>query len=42
MKYWLGLIRDALNADGAGLKYQVQETEKISKMIAASPLTLKN
>jgi four helix bundle protein len=41
-KYWLGLLRDALNIDGADFKFLFQETEEISKMIAASLLTMKN
>jgi len=41
-KYWLGLLRDALNVDGVEIRSLFQETEEISKMIATSLLTLKN
>ena len=41
-KYWLALLRDALNIDGTEIKYLIQETEEIAKMIAASLLTMKN
>lgn len=41
-EYWLGLIRDALNISGGDLKYLLQENQEISRMIAASLLTLKN
>ena len=41
-KYWLGLLRDALNVNGDDTRLLLQETEEISRMIAASLLTLKN
>jgi len=40
--YWLGLLRDALNIDGTEINYLVKETEELSKIIAASLLTMKN
>jgi four helix bundle protein len=41
-EYWLGLLKDALNVDGDNFEYLKNETEQISKMIAASLLTMKN
>jgi four helix bundle protein len=41
-KYWLGLFRDALDIDGVETKYLLKETEELSRMIAASLLTMKN
>jgi four helix bundle protein len=41
-KYWLGLLRDALNVNGVEIKSLLQETDELSKMLAASLLTLKN
>ena len=40
--YWLGLLRDALDIDGSEIKYLAKETEELSKIIAASLLTMKN
>src|SRR4030042_6426025 len=40
--YWLGLLRDALDIDGREIKYLAKETEELSKIIAASLLTMKN
>ena len=40
--YWLGLLRDALNINGSEIEYLVKETEELSKIIAASLLTMKN
>jgi four helix bundle protein len=40
--YWLGLLRDALNMDGAEIQYLTKEAEELSKIIAASLLTMKN
>ncbi|MGD0794762.1 MAG: four helix bundle protein [Dehalococcoidales bacterium] len=40
--YWLGLMQDALNIDGTDLKYLLKETDELTKMIAASLITLKN
>jgi four helix bundle protein len=41
-EYWLGLLRDSLNIDGSEIKYLIKETEEISRMLAASLLTMKN
>jgi four helix bundle protein len=41
-EYWLGLLRDALDIDGKDLQYLIKETEEISRMLAASLLTMKN
>jgi four helix bundle protein len=41
-EYWLGLLRDALDIDGKNLQYLIKETEEISRMLAASLLTMKN
>ena len=40
--YWLGLMHDALNIDGTDLKYLLKETDELTRIIAASLLTLKN
>lgn len=40
--YWLRLLRDALNVNGADIQFLVKETEELSKIIAASLLTMKN
>jgi len=40
--YWLGLLKDALNINGSEIKYLLKETEELSKIIAASILTMKN
>jgi four helix bundle protein len=40
--YWLGLLRDALNIDGTEINYLAKETGELSKIIAASLLTMKN
>lgn len=41
-KYWLGLLRDATEADKNQVQTLLQETEEISRMLGASVLTLKN
>ena len=40
--YWLGLLRDALDIDGSEIKYLAKETEELTRIIAASLLTMKN
>ncbi|MFA5742400.1 MAG: four helix bundle protein [Candidatus Paceibacterota bacterium] len=40
-KYWLGLLRDGLNFDGEKINIFLAEDDEISKMIAASLITLK-
>ncbi|MHB8104694.1 MAG: four helix bundle protein [Dehalococcoidales bacterium] len=40
--YWLGLLKDALNINGSEIQYLSKEVEELSKMIAASLLTMKN
>jgi four helix bundle protein len=40
--YWLGLLQDALNVNGIDMNYLLKETGEISKIIAASLLTMKN
>lgn len=41
-KYWLGLLRDATDADKGSINKLLQEAEEISKMLGSSLLTLKN
>jgi|WetSurMetagenome_2_1015567.scaffolds.fasta_scaffold145456_2 four helix bundle protein len=41
-EYWLGLLKDALDIDDSDIKYLIGETEEISRMLAASLLTMKN
>ncbi|MGB9716358.1 MAG: four helix bundle protein [Thermodesulfovibrionales bacterium] len=41
-KYWLGLLRDATSLDKKEIEKLLNEVEEISKMLAASLLTLKN
>ena len=41
-KYWLGLLRDATDADGVGIGRLLIEIDEISKILGASLLTLKN
>ena len=41
-KYWLGLFRDATNADKNKIKKLLSEVEEIAKMLGSSLLTLKN
>lgn len=41
-KYWLGLLRDATDANKDKINYLLVETEEISKMLGSSLLTLKN
>lgn len=41
-KYWLGLLRDATNADKNKVNELLNEVEEISKMLGSSLLTLKN
>ncbi len=40
--YWLGLLRDALDITGDEIVDLSRETSELSKMIAASLLTMKN
>lgn len=40
-KYWLGLLRDAVNADRNKVNSLLQETDEISRMLASSLMTLK-
>lgn len=41
-KYWLGLLRDATDADKNKVNKLLAEIEEISKMLGSSLLTLKN
>jgi len=41
-KYWLGLLRDATDADKNKINQLLNEVEEISKMLGSSLLTLKN
>lgn len=41
-KYWLGLLRDATEADKSAAAKMLAEVEEISRMLGASLLTLKN
>lgn len=41
-KYWLGLLRDATEADQNKINQLLIEVEEISKMLGSSLLTLKN
>ena len=41
-EYWLGLARDAFNFNGDDINYLLKETGEISRIIAASLLTMKN
>ena len=41
-KYWLGLLRDALNVQEATINNLLKETGEIANIIAASLLTMKN
>jgi four helix bundle protein len=40
-KYWLGLIRDALGVDKTKISFLFKETSELSKILAASLLTMK-
>ena len=40
--YWLGLLKDALDINGSEIEYLKEETGELSKIIAASILTMKN
>ncbi len=40
--YWLGLLRDALNVQGLEIESLIKETGELSKILAASLLTMKN
>ena len=40
--YWLGLLRDALDVDGDKIKNLLNETDELSRIIAASLITMKN
>jgi four helix bundle protein len=39
--YWLGLLKDAKKIDGPEMRFLIDETEQIAKMLGASLLTLK-
>jgi four helix bundle protein len=39
--YWLGLLKDARKVDGPEIRFLIDETEQIAKMLGASLLTLK-
>jgi len=41
-KYWLGLLRDATEADKEKINKLLKEAEELSKILGASLLTLKN
>lgn len=41
-KYWLGLLRDATDADKPAARALLLEAEEISRMLGASIITLKN
>lgn len=41
-RYWLGLLNDATEIDKKFIKELIQEIEEITKMLAASVITLKN
>jgi four helix bundle protein len=41
-RYWLSLVRDTADTDGVETKHLLNETEELSKIIAASLLTMKN
>ncbi len=41
-KYWLGLLRDATEADKQEINKIMDELQEISKMLGASIITLKN
>jgi four helix bundle protein len=40
-KYWLGLLRDALDADKARVNILMKETTELAKILAASLITMK-
>ena len=40
--YWLGLLRDALNVQGLEIENLIKETGELSRILAASLLTMKN
>ena len=40
-KYWLGLLRDALNIDKTEINKSMKETTELAKILAASVLTMK-
>ncbi len=40
--YWLGLLKDALKVDTLEMNKLLKETDELSRIIAASLLTLKN
>ncbi|MGA2172932.1 MAG: four helix bundle protein [Sedimentisphaerales bacterium] len=39
--YWLGLLRDARKIDGPEMRFLIDETGQIAKMLGSSLLTLK-
>jgi four helix bundle protein len=41
-KYWLGLLRDALDADKTRVNALMKETSELAKILAASVLTMKD
>jgi len=40
-KYWLGLLRDATDADKQKIEGLLKETQEISNILASSLLTMK-
>jgi four helix bundle protein len=40
--YWIRLLEDALDINGLEVDYLLEETDEISRIIAASLLTMKN
>jgi four helix bundle protein len=40
-KYWLGLLRDALEAEKTGINRLMKEASELSKILAASLITMK-
>lgn len=39
--YWLGLLRDAKKINGPEMRFLIDETEQLAKMLGSSLLTLK-
>jgi len=39
--YWLGLLRDAKKIDGPEMRFLIDETEQLARMLGSSLLTLK-
>jgi len=40
--YWLGLMKDALNVQGSEVDHLTKEADELSRILAASLLTMKN